>query len=78
MITAETTIIRATSRESVKIKDNFFTVEFTEERAIHIDPKTPKNKIEEELDEARRALWDRCNEEVDNQIQDIYKYVANS
>ena len=56
------TSIRATSRASVKIKDSFYTVEYCEERSID-----PDDNVEEE----RKALWDTCNSEVDNQIEDI-------
>ena len=56
------TSIRATSRASVKIKDSFYTVEYCEERSID-----PDDNVEEE----RKALWDTCNGEVDNQIEDI-------
>lgn len=73
MITVETTTIRATSRESIKVGDNFFTVEYCEERTVHIDPKTEKGQAEEELMKARSDLWDTCNEEVDMQILEIQR-----
>ena len=52
--------ITATSRMSLKVKDNYFTVEYTEERSI---PNTEGVDIEEE----RALLWDSVNNEVDNQ-----------
>lgn len=58
------TSIRATSRASVKVADSFYTVEYCEERSID-----PEDNIEEE----RKKLWDTCNYEVDNQIEDILK-----
>ena len=58
------TSIRATSRASVKVADSFYTVEYCEERSID-----PDDNIEEE----RTKLWDTCNGEVDNQIEDILK-----
>lgn len=73
MITVETTTIRATSRESIKVGDNFFTVEYCEERTVHIDSKTEKGQAEEELMKARSDLWDTCNEEVDMQILEIQR-----
>ena len=73
MLNVETTSIRATSRASVKIRDNFFTVEYCEERSVHFDPTSDRTKWDEELAEQRQKLWDDCNAEVDNQIEDIYK-----
>ena len=54
--------IKAASRASVKVADSFYTVEYGEERSID-----PEDNIEEE----RTKLWDTCNGEVDNQIEDI-------
>lgn len=62
----KTTLIRATSRASVKIRDNFYTVEWSEEVSI---PDVPEVQIEKE----REALWDTCNAEVDKQIMEIVK-----
>lgn len=56
------TSIRATSRASIKVKDNYFTVEFCEERMI---PDVEGIDIEEE----RALLWDTVNDECDNQIE---------
>ena len=63
---AKITSIRATSRASVKIRDSYFTVEFTEERMI---PDIKGIDIEEE----RALLWDAVNDECDNQIDWIRK-----
>lgn len=62
---AKTTSIKVSSRASVKVRDNFYTVEFTEERSV------PEDLTEEELAVERQALWDTCNTETDNQIRDI-------
>ncbi len=62
-IVSITTSIKASSRMSVNIDKNYFTVEFTEERSV------PQNC---DLEKEREALWDAVNEEVDNQIQTIY------
>lgn len=61
---AKISIIRATSRASVKVRDNYFTVEYSEERVI---PEVDGINIEEE----RRLLWDTVNAECDNQILEI-------
>lgn len=66
---AITTQIRATSRASVKVKDNFYTVEYTEERTI---PDLPDVDLVKE----RTMLWDCVNNEVDMQIEDIIKSFA--
>lgn len=63
---AVTTSIRATSRASVKIRDNFYTIEYCEERVI---PDVEGVNLEEE----KRLLWDDVNSEVDSQIEDIVK-----
>lgn len=68
---AITTQIRATSRASVKIRDNYYTVEYTEERTI---PQVEGVDLEQE----RKLLWDCVNEECDNQIDDIIKSFAKS
>lgn len=56
--------IKAISRASVKIRDSFYTVEYGEERSIE-----EGDNIEEE----RERLWDTCNNEIDNQLEDIIK-----
>lgn len=59
-----TTSIRATSRASIKIKDSFYTVEWCEERSINDG---------DDLEEERKKLWDTCNAEVDDQLDEIVK-----
>ena len=61
---AKVTVIRATSRASVKVRDNFYTVEYSEERAI---PDIEGINLEAE----KQALWEAVNYECDNQIHDI-------
>lgn len=67
---AITTQIRATSRASVKVRDNYYTIEYSEERTI---PDVEGVNLEEE----KRILWDCVNGEVDAQIEDIIKSFAN-
>lgn len=59
---SQTTLIKASSRASVKVGDSYYTVEWTEERTVD-----PTDGLEEE----RANLWDTANTEVDNQIRDI-------
>ena len=65
MEAVRTTTIRATNRMSVKVKDNFYTVEWCEERTV------PADISAEELAEARKALWNICIQECENQVEDI-------
>ena len=60
-----TTKITATSRVAIKLKDNYYTVECSEERSI---PDVEGVDIEKE----RQALFDDVNSTVDMQIEDIY------
>lgn len=61
--------IRATSRASIKMRDNFYTVEYSEERTLPTD-------IEYDIDKEREILWNTVNDEVDKQIEDIIKSFA--
>ena len=61
---AKVNVIRATSRASVKIRDNYFTVEYSEERVIPDDSTV-------DIEKERALLWDTVNAECDNQILDI-------
>lgn len=60
------TNIHASSRASVKVGDSFYTVEYSEDRAV---PDVENIDVEQE----RQELWDTVNTEVDNQIADILK-----
>lgn len=63
---AKTTKISISSRASVKVRESYYTVEYSEERAI---PDVDGVDIQKE----RQLLWDACNTEVDTQIEDILK-----
>lgn len=67
MLEARTTTIRATNRMSLKVRDNFFTVEWCEERSI------PEDFSEEEVAAERAKLWEVCVRECENQAQDIMR-----
>ena len=58
--------IKATSRVAIKIKDNYYTVEYNEERTI---PEVEGIDIEEE----RKILFDDVNAVVDSQCEEILK-----
>lgn len=63
------TTIKASSRVSVCIDKNYYTVEYTEERALK-----DSDTLDVELE--REKLWDTVNGEVDNQIEDIHRMFA--
>ena len=65
---AITTQIKATSRVSVKIRENFYTLEYTEERTI---PQVEGVDLEKE----RELLWDKVNSEVDVAMEETINYV---
>ena len=58
--------IRATSRISTKLKDDFYTFEYCEERQIEDG---------DDVEQAREELWTTCHEEVDTQVEEIIKIV---
>lgn len=58
------TTIKATSRASVKKRDNYFTVEYSEERLIEEG---------DDINKERQLLWDTVNKEVDDQLEEIQK-----
>ena len=60
------TEITATSRIAIKVRDNFYTVEFTEKRSI---PDVEGVDVEAE----RNLLFDSVNAVVDGQAEDILK-----
>lgn len=66
-----TKTIKASSRASIKVGDNFYTIEYTEEQSV------PEQFNSQELATARKDLWDTCNTEVDNQIVDILNTFSN-
>ena len=68
---AITTTIRATSRASVKIDNDFYTLEYCEERTI---PDTEDVDLETE----KKILWDDVNREVDHQIDDVWQAVREA
>lgn len=63
---ANVTKITATSRCAVKIRDNYYTIEFSEERSI-----PDQGDVEVDIAEERKFLWDAVNTVVDDQIQEI-------
>jgi len=65
---AKTTKITATSRSSIKIRDNFYTIEASEERTILEDGA--------DIGAEWNMLFDSVNAIIDSQIEDIVKTFA--
>lgn len=61
--------ISAISRVAVKIKDNFYTVEYSEKRTV-------PDVEGVDMDAERTALFDAVNGVVDAQVEDIIKSFA--
>ena len=61
--------ITATSRASVKIKDSYYTVEFSEEKII----PDMYDMSGVDINAEKEILWDEVNREVDIQIEDIIR-----
>ena len=59
---AKTTIIKASSRASIKVGDSFYTIEYGEEKSIQDN---------DDIEAERATLWEECNGEVDRQIEEI-------
>lgn len=68
---AKPVIIKFISRASTKIKDQYYTFEYGEERQID-------NFDEIDLDKEKQALIDDCNEVVDNQIKEIVNILVKN
>lgn len=72
-VKGKTTKIHAVSRCAMNIKvrgrDNYYTIELSEEREI---PDSPDVDIQKEY----RALFDSINAEVDYQMEDIINHVT--
>ena len=58
--------IKAESKTTIKIKDNYYSVTYTEERTI---PEMEDVNIDAE----RALLWDDVNKTVDMQAEEIIK-----
>lgn len=61
---AKTTLVQATSKVSVKIKDVFYTFEAMEQIDVEGLPDT---KVEQE----KEMLWNRVHNEVDKQVRQV-------
>ena len=60
----KTTLISASSSVTIKIKDNYYKVEYKEERELCEG---------DNVDFERQSLWDDVNTTVDTQAEDILR-----
>ena len=60
------TTVRATSRISTKLKDDFYTFEYCEERQVEDG---------DDIEQVREELWTTCHSEVDKQVEEIIDIV---
>ena len=65
MSECKTTMIHFVSRASVKVNDNFYTVEYGEDRQVPEDCQ--------DIERERKQLIEDCNLQVDNQVEEIVK-----
>lgn len=63
---AKVTKITATSRVAIKIKDNYYTTEYSEERTL-------PDRDDIDIDTERKILFDDVNTIVDSQCEEIIK-----
>lgn len=61
------TKISVISRAAVKVRDNFYTIEYQEERSFPVDVQ------DIDMEKERKILWDTCNTEIDKQVDDIFE-----
>lgn len=62
---SKTVSIQASSKISVKIRDNFYTTEYAECRSLEDGDDLVNERIQ---------LWNDVNNEVDNQVAAIFDY----
>lgn len=67
----KTTVLKVTSRASVKIGDSFFTFEAGIEKSVpdDFDPTL--------IPEEKKKMWDEMNTDIDNQIIEIQEFLRS-
>ena len=68
--------ISANSRLSIKIGESYFTFEASETRTVDYS-KLSQNleEVEKQINDEWSALFDTVNEKVDNQAEELRKYI---
>lgn len=67
MSECKTRVIKYSSRVSTKIKDNYYTFDYGEERTVLED-----ENVEKEI----KNLIDDCNAIVDSQVEEVYNLLV--
>lgn len=67
MSECKTRVIKYSSRVSTKIKDNYYTFDYGEERTVLED---------ENVDKEIKNLIDDCNAIVDSQVEEVYNLLV--
>ena len=67
MSECKTRVIKYSSRVSTKIKDNYYTFDYGEERTVLED---------ENVDKEIKNLIDDCNAVVDSQVEEVYNLLV--
>ena len=67
MSECKTRVIKYSSRVSTKIKDNYYTFDYGEERTVLED---------ENVDKEIKNLIDDCNTVVDSQVEEVYNLLV--
>jgi hypothetical protein len=57
--------ITCSSRISVKIKETFYTFEYSETRGL------PRGNVNIDLQAEKEMLWEDCHAEVDKQVKEL-------
>ena len=65
----KTTVLKVTSRASVKIGDSFFTFEAGVEKSV------PEDFDPALIPEEKKKMWDEMNADIDAQIVDIQNFL---
>lgn len=67
MSECKTRVIKYSSRVSTKIKENYYTFDYGEERTVLED---------ENVDKEIKNLIDDCNAVVDSQVEEVYNLLV--
>lgn len=70
-VKGKTTKITAISRCAIKVKDNYYTMELSEERVLPDDAEIC-------LDKEYDALFNDINAEIDKQCQDVLNSIKSN
>lgn len=67
----KTTVLKVTSRASIKLGDSFFTFESGIEKSV------PEDFDESLIPEEKKKMWDEMNADIDNQIIEVQEFIKS-